>query len=237
MLKLQDITVSFADKKILRKINHEFIKGKIYAIMGPNGSGKSTLAAVIMGHPLYRLSKSSRILFKGKNIVSERPDVRSQKGIFLSFQTPLSLFGVTIYQLIRYALNGKKDALIIRRELQKYAQKLGIPEELLSRSLNDGFSGGEKKKMEVLQAAMLDPDLIIFDEIDTGVDIDALKKITSFIKTLHSDNKTYIFITHYNRILKYIKPDEVLVLKDGQIKHKGDKSLAEKIEKDGYQNL
>lgn len=237
MLKLQDVTISFTDKKILNKISHEFKKGKIYAIMGPNGSGKSTLAAAIMGHSAYRLSKLSKIIYKGKNIASDRPEVRSQKGIFLSFQTPMSLSGITIYQLIRYALDGKKDALTIRREVQKYAKKLGISEELLSRSLNDGFSGGEKKKMEVLQAAMIDPDLIIFDEIDTGVDVDALKKITTFIKAMHSENKTFIFITHYNRILKYVKPDEVLVLMDGQIKHVGDKRLALKIEKVGYQNL
>lgn len=237
MLKLRDLTVSFKDKKILKKVNHEFERGKIYAIMGPNGSGKSTLAAAVMGHPAYRLSNSSRIIYKGKNIASDQPETRSQKGIFLSFQSPLSLSGVSIYQLIRYALNGKKDALAIRKDVQKYAKTLGIPEGLLSRSLNDGFSGGEKKKMEVLQAAMLDPDIIIFDEVDTGVDVDALKKISSFIKSIHSKYKTFIFITHYNRILKYIKPDEVLILMDGQIKHKGDKSLAVKIEKDGYQNL
>lgn len=237
MLTLQNLTVSVGDKKILKDISYSFEKGKVYAIMGPNGSGKSTLAAAVMGHPTYELSKSSRILFNDEQIQEYEPHVRSQKGIFMSFQTPVSLSGVSIYQLLRFALNGAKEPLAIRQAVQTCAKKLKIKEELLSRSLNEDFSGGEKKKMEVVQAAVLDPLLMFFDEIDTGVDVDALKTIADCMQTLTGPDKTLIIITHYNRILKYLKPDVVLVLRDGAVVAEGDETLAEKIEKEGYELL
>lgn len=237
MLTLKNLSVSIESKKILKNINYTFEPGKVYAIMGPNGSGKSTLASTVMGNPIYSVSKSSKIVFEGENITEMEPNERSNKGIFLSFQTPMALTGVTIYQFMRYALTGKMDALNIRQGVQKYAKKLHISEDLLSRSLNDGFSGGEKKKMEVLQAALLDPKLAFFDEIDTGVDVDALRSIAKFIQGMRTPQKTFVIITHYNRILKYLKPDKILVLKNGQLVKEGTAKLAQEIEKKGYDAL
>lgn len=237
MLTLKNLSVSIESKKILKNINYTFEPGKVYAIMGPNGSGKSTLASTVMGHPIYSVSKTSKIIFEGENITEMEPNERSNKGIFLSFQTPMALTGVTIYQFMRYALTGKMDALKIRQGVQKLAKKLRISEDLLTRSLNDGFSGGEKKKMEVLQAALLDPKLAFFDEIDTGVDVDALRSIAKFIQAIRTPQKTFVIITHYNRILKYLKPDKILVIKNGQIVKEGDYKLAQEIEKKGYDAL
>src|SRR3989338_6836264 len=237
MLTLKNLSVSIGDKKILKKITYTFEPGKIYAIMGPNGSGKSTLAATVMGHPLYSVSSKSKIIFNKKNIDKLSPDERAKSGIFLSFQTPLSLSGITIYQFMLYALTGRMDPLEIRQKVQEFAKKLKISEDMLSRSLNDGFSGGEKKKMEVIQAAILDPQFVFFDEIDTGVDVDALATIAKFIKKMHSPEKTFVIITHYNRILKYLKPDRILVIKEGMLVKEGNWKLAQVIEKKGYDNL
>ncbi|OGK13202.1 Fe-S cluster assembly ATPase SufC [Candidatus Roizmanbacteria bacterium RIFCSPLOWO2_01_FULL_38_12] len=238
MLKLKNLSVSIENKKILKDIDFEFKKGKIYAVMGPNGSGKSTLAYAIMGHPAYKLvTRNSQLItqisFKNEDITDLEANERAEKGIFLSFQSPLALSGVTVYQLLQLAMNGKKDPLTIRREAQKYAKELGISEELLNRPLNEGASGGERKKMEVLQAAVLDKKFLIFDEVDTGVDVDALKKIAGFLKK-HQENRTYVLITHYNRILHHLQPDYVLIMMDGKIVKVGDASLAKKIEEKGY---
>ena len=236
LLILKNLSVNITGKKILKNIDFTFHKNKIYAIMGPNGSGKSTLAYTIMGNPSYVLEKNSSILYKNKEIQADLPDKRAKNGIFLSFQNPLSLSGVNVFQLLRLALSGIKDPLTVKEEIEKYAGLLKIDLELTERSLNDGASGGEKKKLELLQAAVLNPDLQIFDEIDTGVDVDALKIIAGFIKQ-HKHNKTYIIITHYNRILKYIRPDVVMVMIDGKIAKTGDYRLAETIEKKGYEKL
>lgn len=233
MLQVSNLSVSVGKKKILEDFNFNFEKGKIYAIMGPNGSGKSTLAYSIMGHPGYILSRTSKIEYGRSNMKKLSSDKRAQKGLFMSFQTPLSLNGISIFQLVQLALSGQRDTLEIRQQTQKFAKELKIKEELLSRSLNDGASGGEKKKLEVLQAAVLNKEIQIFDEIDTGVDIDALKTISNFLKK-HQKDKVYIIITHYNRILKYLKPDRVLVLVDGRLKATGTYKLAQKIEKKGY---
>lgn len=233
MLTINNLSVSVLKKQILNDFSFEFEKGKIYAIMGPNGSGKSTLAYTIMGHPGYELKNGAKIMFENEEIQDLEPDERSKKGIFLSFQSPLSLSGVKVYQLLQYALQGKKDALKIREEVKKYAKELKINEELLTRSLNEGASGGEKKKMEVLQAAVLEKKLLIFDEVDTGVDVDALKSIAKFLST-HREDRTYIIITHYNRILKYLKPDKVLIIANGKLQKVGDHTLADEIEKEGY---
>lgn len=243
MLTLKNLTVSVGKKIILENINFTFEKGKTYAVMGPNGSGKSTLAYAIMGHPAYYVKSTSRIIFDPdtigagkKRIDTLSPDKRSQEGIFLSFQSPLSLSGVTPFQLLRLALSGKQNPLKVKEKLDMYAKQLKIDEELLHRSLNEGASGGEKKKLEVLQAAVLNPRCVIFDEVDTGVDIDALKIISKFINT-NKKGKTYIVITHYNRILKYLKPDKVLVMMDGRLVKVGNSQLARKIEKDGYEQF
>lgn len=241
MLKLNNLTVTIEDKPILKGIDFEFEKGKTYAVMGPNGSGKSTMAYAVMGHPSYEIKTQnsklkSGIFLNGENITELEPNERAEKGIFLSFQTPLSLSGVKVYQLLHLALQGKKDPLQIRQEAQKYAKELGISEELLNRPLNEGASGGERKKMEVLQAAVLDKKLLIFDEVDTGVDVDSLKSISKFL-TRHKEDRTYIVITHYNRILHHLQPDHVLIIRDGKLVKVGGPELAKQIEEVGYENI
>ncbi|PIZ64721.1 Fe-S cluster assembly ATPase SufC [Candidatus Roizmanbacteria bacterium CG_4_9_14_0_2_um_filter_39_13] len=241
MLKINNLIVSIDGKTILNDINFIFEKGKTYAIMGPNGSGKSTLAYSLMGHPAYKISNSksqisndNTIVLNGEDITAMEPHARAQAGMFLSFQTPLALSGVKVYQLLQLAMHGKKDPLKIRNEAKAYAKELGISEELLNRPLNEGASGGERKKMEVLQAAVLGKSLLIFDEVDTGVDVDALKSISKFLIKYKKD-KTYIVITHYNRILHYLKPDHVLVMVEGKIVKVGGPELAKTIEDEGYE--
>lgn len=237
MLSVKNLTASVGDKKILDNISYDFEKGKVYAIMGPNGSGKSTLASVVMGHPVYELSDDSVITYNNEDIHELDSNERGEKGIFMSFQSPMSLSGVNVFQLLRYALDGKKDPLALKKEIEKYAQKLHIKEDLIMRSINEDFSGGEKKKMEILQALVLDPSLLFFDEIDTGVDVDALKIIAEAIKDMKSPDKTLVIITHYNRILKYLQPDEVVVITDGIISATGDYMLAHTIEAEGYSKV
>lgn len=206
--------------------------------MGPNGSGKSTLAYALMGNPLYKVDEAACITMDGsdENILDLEPHERADKGIFLSFQSPLSLSGVRVYQLLQMALDGRKKPLEIRKEVQRFAKELKMNEDLLSRSLNEGASGGEKKKMEVLQAMVLDKNFLIFDEVDTGVDVDALKTISQFLKDKRTD-KTFVVITHYNRILHYLQPDKVLVMGNGKLQKIGGPDLAKQIEEDGYKSI
>jgi Fe-S cluster assembly ATP-binding protein len=235
MLTLKNITASVGEKTILNDISLSFEAGKVYALLGPNGSGKSTLASVIMGHPNFSLSETSEIWFEGENITALTPDKRAKKGIFLSFQSPVPLPGVSIYQLMRHAFENKVNALTSRKKIQAFAQELHIKDELLSRSLNDDFSGGEKKKMEVLQMAMLEPKLAIFDEIDTGVDVDALKTIAQFLIKYKKPEQTFVFITHSTSLLKALAPDVTIVIKDGTIARQGDGTMAlEIIETEGF---
>lgn len=235
ILQLKNLSVRIGQKEILNNINFDFEKGKIYAFMGPNGSGKSTLAQSILGNPNLELDKNSKIIFEGKDIVGLKTEKRAKKGIFLSFQTPLSLTGVNIYQLLSYAFS-KKDPLRQRKRVQKLAKEVGISPELLERAFDVGLSGGEKKKIEVLQALIFQPKLAILDEIDTGLDVDSLRKIAHLLQEFKK-NQTFILITHYIRILRYLKPDYVIVLKEGKIIKWGNRELAEKIEKEGYQYL
>lgn len=235
MLELKNLTISIEDKTIIESLNLKLGKNKVYVIMGPNGSGKSTLALTLMGHPAYKI-KSGKIFFEKKDITDLESDKRAAAGIFLSFQSPLALSGVSVFSLLRTAIAGKKDPLKLREEIERTAKLLKIKKELLERSFNEGTSGGEKKKLELLQAAILSPKFLMFDEIDTGVDVDALKTIAQFMQK-NKKGKTYLLITHYNRILKYIKPDEVLVIVNGKIVKRGNYKLAEKIEKNGYAKL
>lgn len=204
--------------------------------MGPNGSGKSTLAKTIIGDPAYKLAPEGQIFFNRQLISSLSPNERAKKGIFVSFQFPLSLTGVSLYQLLRIAMEKKMDPLSLRKKIDAYAQELDLNKDLLSRSLNEGTSGGEKKKLEVLQAVILQPKLAIFDEIDTGVDIDALKLITTFLEK-YKRNTTYIIITHHDLILRYLKMDEALIFVNGQVKYTGNYELVKKIEKEGYRHF
>lgn len=236
MITLQQLSVSIEEKPILKNIDFTFEEGKIYAVMGPNGSGKSTLAYSIMGHPLYTIEDGSKILANNEDITEMEANERAEQGIFLSFQSPLSLAGVKVQQLLRLAMEGKKNPVDIYKQVKEIAKELKISEDLLNRSLNEGASGGEKKKLEVLQAMVLDKKFLIFDEVDTGVDVDALKTISQYLDN-HREGKTYLIITHYNRILHYLKPDHVLVIVNGELKKVGDHTLAEEIEKNGYGSI
>ena len=235
MITLKHLSASIGDKKILHDISFSFQPGKVYALMGPNGSGKSTLASTIMGHPDIKATRLSKILLGEKNIKTLTPDKRSRLGIFLSFQSPLQIAGVSVFDLLRIALEKKYDPLSLHRQVKAYAKELRIKDELLKRSLNVGFSGGEKKKLEALQAVMLAPAFAIFDEIDTGVDVDALKSIAAFLKKHLPLETTLVFITHSTRLLRYINPDEVLIMKNGSLVHSGAASLAITIEQSGFE--
>ena len=234
MLTIEHLKVSIEGKTILPDFSFAFKPGKTYVLMGPNGSGKSTLAATIMGHPKYSVGSSSKILLDKKNLKNLSPDKRSRLGVFLSFQTPMELPGVTVFELLRLALEKKYTPIKLHKLVQQYAKELSIKDELLKRSLNMGFSGGEKKKLEALQAALLAPRFALFDEVDTGVDVDALQTIAKFLKKYLPKETTLVFITHSTRLVKYVKPGVVLVLKNGELKKTGTALLAKKIEAQGF---
>jgi Fe-S cluster assembly ATP-binding protein len=237
MLSIQNLSVSIEGKKILHDFSFAFRPGKTYALMGPNGSGKSTLASAIMGHPKYIPSRVAKILIGKKNLKPLSADERARLGVFLSFQTPLELAGVTVFELLRLALEKKIAPVELHKQVALYAKELHIKDELLKRSLNAGFSGGEKKKLEALQAVLLTPRFALFDEIDTGVDVDALKTITKFLKKHLLKKTTFVFITHSTRLLKTIQPDEVLVLRDGRLVKTGKVGLAKRIEENGFESI
>jgi len=237
MITLEKLSVSIEAKKILHDISFTFKPGKTYAIMGPNGSGKSTLASSIMGHPSITYSRASKIMVSGRNIKTLSPDKRALMGIFLSFQTPMTLPGVTVFELLRLALEKQMDPVVLHKKVAEYAKELHIKEELLKRSLNDGFSGGEKKKLEALQAVLLSPSFALFDEIDTGVDVDSLKTISHFLKKYLTKKATLVFITHSTRLLSYIKPDEVMVIKEGRLVKTGTGNKKKKIEEKGFESI
>lgn len=237
MLTLQNLSVSVEGKKILHDFAFDFLPGKTYALMGPNGSGKSTLASAIMGHPKYSVSRNAKLLLEKKNLKSLSPDERARLGVFLSFQTPMELAGVTVFELLRLALEKKIAPVELHQKVALYAKELRIKDELLKRSLNAGFSGGEKKKLEALQAVLLMPRFALFDEIDTGVDVDALKTIAKFLKRHLPKETTLVFITHSTRLLKAINPDKVLILRDGRLVKTGTAALAKKIEEKGFDSI
>jgi len=237
MLEVQDLHVSVEGKEILKGINLKFEKGNVYALMGPNGSGKSTLANVIMGNPKYEITKG-KILLDGKEIQNISPNMRAKMGIFLSFQYPSEVSGVTISSFLRTALNSlekEKISLTEFRELMKEKlDLLGMNESFSKRYLNEGFSGGEKKKSEILQLAILDPSFAILDETDSGLDIDSLKSISNGINKLKNPEKTILIITHYKRILEHIKPDKLSIMIDGKIALEGNSELVDQLEEKGY---
>ncbi len=233
MLSLKNVTVQAGDKTILHDLSYTFEKGKIYAIMGPNGSGKSTLAQTIIGNAIYTLKSKSALHFGKKKINTLSPDKRAHLGIGLTFQSPLALQGISVFQLLRLALKDV-DVIELHEKMEQIAKELKIKKELLDRPLNEGASGGERKKLEVLQMAILNPPIIFFDEIDTGVDIDSLRIIFTFLKKYKQD-KTFVFITHYSKIFAYLEPNEVLVMKEGRLVATGGKEMIKVIEKKGYE--
>lgn len=237
LLEIIDLHVSIEDKKILKGINLTINRGEIHALMGPNGSGKSTLANALMGHPAYRVTKG-KVIFKGQNILKMSPDERARLGLFLAFQYPTAIPGVTVSNFLRTAVNSVRNeeinVLDFHKRLNEKMKMLAMDKSFTKRYLNDGFSGGEKKQSEVLQLVMLEPEMVILDETDSGLDIDALKIVSSDINKVMNENMGMLIITHYVRILQYIKPQFVHILFNGEIVESGDYSLAEHLEEKGY---
>ena len=244
LLEIKDLQVSINENKILKKLNLTVSKGEIHAIMGPNGSGKSTLSKVLAGHPAYSVLGGD-IIFKGSSILDLEPEERSHLGIFLAFQYPIEIPGVSNEDFLRLAYNSKQvfsnkpevdpiEFLTIINEKLKLVQMSPI---FLSRNVNEGFSGGEKKRNEILQMILLDPDLSVLDETDSGLDIDALKIISNGINNFMNPNKSIILITHYQRLLDYINPTYVHVMQNGEIIKTGPANLAKELESKGYEWL
>lgn len=241
LLEIKDLHASVGDKEIIKGLNLTINQGEVHAIMGPNGAGKSSLSYVLSGKDGYKVTKGS-ITFKGKNLLSLSTEERAQYGLFLSMQLPIEIPGVVASNFLKQSLNSIRkahnepelDTISFIKLLRTEAEKLKIPQEMLKRFVNVGFSGGEKKRFETLQIALLKPDFCILDEIDSGVDVDALKNISEGINALHNTTNSFLVITHYQRLLSLIVPDKIHVFADGRIVKTGDKSLALEIEKNGY---
>ncbi len=241
LLNIKDLHVSIGGKEIIKGLNFSVNKGEIHAIMGPNGTGKSTLAAAITGREGYEITKGE-ILFKGQRINDWSPDKRANEGVFLSFQYPIEIPGVSMTNFMRTALNARREykemppipAGEFLKKMEEKKKLVEIHSKLTNRSVNEGFSGGEKKKNEIFQMAMLEPELAILDETDSGLDIDALKVVANGVNQLKSDNNAFVVITHYQRLLDYIVPDFVHVMYNGRIVKSGGKGLALELEERGY---
>ena len=244
-LELKNLHVALDDgTEIVKGVDLTVSQGETHAVMGPNGSGKSTLAYAIMGHPAYEVT-DGEILLDGENVVEMEADERAQKGLFLAFQYPHAIPGVTVTSFLRSALNslrkahaGEDDPVAVkefRTELLSQMERLKVPRELAQRYLNDGFSGGEKKRVEILQMAMLKPRIAVLDETDSGLDIDALKIVAKGVKSLVGPDMGALLITHYQRILNFVEPDFVHVFVDGRIVEEGGPELAHKLEAEGYE--
>ena len=243
MLSIEKLSANVGDKKIIKDFNLKIGKGEVHAIMGPNGSGKSTLSYVLAGKQGYDVE--GKIIFNGENIVELEADERARKGIFLAFQYPIEIPGVFMNNFLKTSLNsvrkakGMKEVDVVEflSLVKKHAKKLGIKEEQLGRALNVCFSGGEKKRNEVLQMSLLEPELSILDETDSGLDIDALKVVAEGVNTLRSAERSFLIITHYQRLLDYIKPDFVHVMVNGSIVKTGCSKLAQELDKIGYKEF
>ncbi len=237
-LEIENLNVSINEKQILNGLSLTLPKGEVHAIMGPNGTGKSTLAKALAGHEDYEITAGTATM-SGKNILDMEIDERSRAGLFLAFQYPVEIPGVSIANFIRAALNSRQedediDAVAYYKDLYAEMERLGIDRKFTSRSVNEGFSGGEKKRCEILQMAMLKPEFCILDETDSGLDVDALKIVAEGVNHMRSEERGILVITHYQRLLNYIVPDKVHIMMDGRIVKSGDKSLALEVEDRGY---
>jgi Fe-S cluster assembly ATP-binding protein len=241
VLEIRDLHATVDGKEILKGISLKVNKGEVHAIMGPNGSGKSTLAKVLAGHPSYEVTRGE-VLYEGKDLLQMPPDARAREGVFMAFQYPIEVPGVSNAQFLRLAYNEKRkhlgeeelDPLEFKDYLKVRARIVEMDASFMSRSVNEGFSGGEKKRNEILQMAVLEPKLAILDETDSGLDIDALRVVAGGVNHLHNSNNAVILVTHYQRLLNYIVPDYVHVLADGRIAREGGKELALELEAKGY---
>ncbi len=244
MMNIQNLTVDIGGKTILNGLDLDIEKGSVHAIMGLNGSGKSTLSKAIVGHYDVTVTGGD-ILYKGESIVDMVPEERALNGIFLSYQNPIEIPGVNNAYFLRTALNAKREhegkkalnAAEFLKAMRTKVEELGMKPEMIQRSLNEGFSGGEKKRNEILQMEMLEPELIILDEIDSGLDIDALKAVAEGINRMKNGERSFIIITHYSRILDYVNPDFIHVLQDGKIVKTGGPELVKTLEAEGYKGI
>jgi Fe-S cluster assembly ATP-binding protein len=241
MLEIKDLQVSVEGKQIIKGLNLTVGAGQIHAIMGPNGSGKSTLAGVLAGDESYEVTNGS-VTYKGQDLLDMDPEIRAREGLFLAFQYPVEIPGVNNMYLLKAAVNAKRkhqgldelDAADFMKMIKEKINLVKMDESLLHRAVNEGFSGGEKKRNEILQMAVLEPELAILDETDSGLDIDALKIVAAGINSLKNNQRSFLLITHYQRILNHVKPDTVHILSNGTITATGDHELALEVEKKGY---
>jgi len=241
LLEIKNIHAKVGNKEILKGVNLTIKAGEVHAIMGPNGCGKSTLSAVIAGNPAYVVTEGE-ILFKGKDLLKLAPDERAKQGVFLAFQHPIELPGVGLAQFLKTALNAKRqangqkpiDAVEFMKYMNVRATALGISNEMLKRSVNVGFSGGEKKRLETFQMAMLEPDFCILDEMDSGLDVDALKVVGQGVSVMREDKRSFMIITHHDDLLQYVTPDKVSIMRDGVIIKTAGAELVQEVEATGY---
>src|SRR5437588_4895029 len=240
-LEIRELHVSTDGHEILRGVDLDISEGEIHALMGPNGSGKSTLANTLLGHPAYEITQGT-ITFNGEDITEAEPHERARAGLFLAFQYPVAIPGVSVANFLRMAINAKREQPIgvreFRTQLEHAVDLLDVDRAFTSRHLNDGFSGGEKKRAEILQMAMLQPEVAVLDETDSGLDIDALRTVAEGVQRLHDERGlAALMITHYQRILHYVKPDFVHILLDGRIVLEGGVELVERLEREGYEEI
>lgn len=237
LLRIENLHASAGEAEILRGVDLVINRGEIHALMGPNGSGKSTLASVLMGHPDYRITEG-KIFFKGEDVTGATATDRANAGMFLAFQYPLAIPGVSVIQFLRQALSNRTGVdytvLELRLKVMDAMRSLGMESAFADRHLNEGFSGGERKRNEVLQMAVLEPELAVLDETDSGLDIDALRTVAEGVNRLTSPQRGFLIITHYQRLLDYITPDHVHIFMDGRVILSGDSALAARLEEDGY---
>ncbi len=240
ILEIRDLHVEVEGKEVLHGVNLSIGRGEVHAIMGKNGSGKTTLSNTVMGHPKYKVL-SGDIRLQGESILGLTPDERARKRLFLAFQYPVSIPGVTVAQFLRSAIlsvrGGEIEPKNVRKLIKEEMAKLDIPDSFMTRFLNEGFSGGEKKRLETLQMRLLKPSMMILDETDSGLDIDSLKRVSEGVESLREKDKSILLITHYQRMLGYVKPDFVHVFIDGRIVKSGNAALALELEERGYEWL
>jgi len=242
LLDVEGLTANVADSEILKGVSLQVKRGEVHAIMGPNGSGKSTFSKVLVGHPAYEVTGGKAMYRDGEDLLELEPEERAQQGVFLAFQYPVEIPGVSNSDFLRLAVNKRRGALGLPEHdpieffgvLAEKMSTVGMSNDFIGRDVNGGFSGGEKKRNEILQMALLAPELAILDETDSGLDIDALKTVAEGVNTYKSDENAIVLITHYQRLLDYIKPDYVHVMSKGQIVRSGGPELALELEKDGY---